>query len=424
MKKYLILASLPMLFGCTDYLEKFDNAYEENNVFISLTDGKFKDERDGNTYSIVEIAGTYWMAENLRYVDSSATPNLKGNVWCYENSKDSCSKYGPLYSWAAAMNLSASESEKWNGFSNPADAQGICPKGWRIPSSIDWTTLNTNVSLFSGGEAGASLKAIHGWEREGNASLAMNRYGFNALAAGRRNSEGGDFLSTGKYAFFWTSAGIDKATSRGWGLRSDGDVFGEGEFYKDHGMSIRCVADGFGVEINGKLDSAYLDSIPFEFGSLEIDGKSYKTIKIGKQNWMAENVALNTEKSLCYNDDSKNCDTYGRLYTLDEAKTLCPDGWRLPSVTDYQFLTSFVYKTTMLRSRDKWTDKAEKGLNWWGFGLLPAGGHEKGDFFDITYSSYLWTSDGKAYEVRYHGETPYYTEKSAESAFSVRCIED
>ena len=39
-----------MLFGCTDYLEKFDNAYEENNVFISLTDGKFKDERDGNTY--------------------------------------------------------------------------------------------------------------------------------------------------------------------------------------------------------------------------------------------------------------------------------------------------------------------------------------------------------------------------------------
>ena len=78
----------------------------------------------------------------------------------------------------------------------------------------------------------------------------------------------------------------------------------------------------------------------------------------------------------------------------------------------------------MLRSREKWTDKGEKGLNWWGFGLLPAGGHEKGDFFDITYSSYMWTSDGKAFEVRYYGDAPYYSEKSAESAFSVRCIED
>ena len=67
---------------------------------------------------------------------------------------------------------------------------------------------------------------------------------------------------------------------------------------------------------------------------------------------------------------------------------------------------------------------SEKGLNWWGFGLLPAGGHEKGDFFDITYSSYMWTSDGKAFEVRYYGDSPYYSEKSAESAFSVRCIED
>ena len=54
MKKYLILASLPLLFGCTDYVDKFDNAYEENNVFISLTDGKFKDERDGNTYSPIQ----------------------------------------------------------------------------------------------------------------------------------------------------------------------------------------------------------------------------------------------------------------------------------------------------------------------------------------------------------------------------------
>lgn len=424
MKKYLILASLPLLFGCTDYLDKFDTEYAENNTNYSLTNGKFTDERDGNSYSIVRIGSAYWMAENLRYVDSSKTTNLKGNVWCYENSKDSCSKYGPLYSWAAAMNLSASESEKATGSFVSWETQGICPKGWRIPSSYDWQNLNTNVAIFSGGESGGSLKSIHGWEREGKASLASNHFGFNALAAGRRNSEGGDFLSTGKYAFFWTSVGIDKATSRGWGLRSDGDVFGEGEFYKDHGMSVRCVADEYNVEIEGKLDSTYLDSIPFEFGSVKIDEKTYNTIKIGEQNWMAENVALKTENSLCYNDDSKNCDTYGRLYNFDEAKEVCPEGWHLPSFNDYKYLVSYVYNVRMLRSRDKWTDKADKGLNWWGFNLLPAGGHEKGDFFDITYSSYLWTNEGYVFEVRYHAELAQYTEKNAKSAFSVRCIED
>ena len=135
MKKYLILASLPLLFGCTDYLDKFDKEYEDNNAFYSLTDGKFTDERDGNSYSVVKIGSAYWMAENLRYVDSSKTPNLKGNVWCYDNSKDSCRKYGPLYSWAAAMDLSVSESEKISGDFMSWESRGICPKGWRIRMS-------------------------------------------------------------------------------------------------------------------------------------------------------------------------------------------------------------------------------------------------------------------------------------------------
>ena len=162
------------------------------------------------------------------------------------------------------------------------------------------------------------------------------------------------------------------------------------------------------------------------------DGQTYKTVKIGDQTWMAENLnyadSINTpsllERSWCYNDKKDNCKKFGRLYSYEQAKEICPEGWHLPSSNEYSQLMQFAKTTGNLRSRDEWTDKGGKGINFWGFNALPAGGREDGDFFDLRVSSYMWTSNKEAFWLRYYDDNFNLLPKDEKTAFSVRCIED
>jgi len=68
------------------------------------------------------------------------------------------------------------------------------------------------------------------------------------------------------------------------------------------------------------------------------DGKKYKTVKIGTQTWMAENLNYKAKDSKCY----EICEYgVGRLYDWETAMTVCPDGWHLPSDKEWQTLVDF-----------------------------------------------------------------------------------
>lgn len=59
----------------------------------------------------------------------------------------------------------------------------------------------------------------------------------------------------------------------------------------------------------------------------------YKSVRIGEQIWMANNLNIETPNSICYLEDADEC-SKGRFYTISEAKTICPEGWRLPNQKD------------------------------------------------------------------------------------------
>ena len=169
------------------------------------------------------------------------------------------------------------------------------------------------------------------------------------------------------------------------------------------------------------------------------DGKTYDTVKIGDQWWMAENLNFNSPNSLCYNNDQSNCDVYGRLYEFYEGMDSCPAGWHLPVTEEWNILASFL---------GGWSNEAggkmkEMGTSHWnspntgatnesGFTGLPGGyidanglNHSKGTkalFLESTPSSPLVN-----YRLlQYNYETLGLGGGSYSSNFkaSARCIKD
>ena len=182
------------------------------------------------------------------------------------------------------------------------------------------------------------------------------------------------------------------------------------------------------------------NSIPRD--SVVIDGKSYKTVKIGTQLWMAENLnsrfdlLLGTNKNVpsCsyYGDDESTYGKYGLLYngyalyilTLYKAEYF-PD-WHVPTISEINQLLTFTGSSSAaLKSATEWN-----GTDNYGFNALPSGYYApSGTYSDM--GTYFWMGSSQSSSTSSINcfalgseETIYMTTKVNRCQVSVRLIHD
>jgi uncharacterized protein (TIGR02145 family) len=115
------------------------------------------------------------------------------------------------------------------------------------------------------------------------------------------------------------------------------------------------------------------------------DGNVYKTITVQGVTWMAENLRYKAAQGAYFTDnDPKNAPIYGVLYEWKTATKVCPDGWHLPSGTEFQTLANYI------EQRDSWRKKTSDQTS---FGIQLAGMQDyEGTFSEMDESGYYWTS--------------------------------
>ncbi|MBN2258393.1 MAG: fibrobacter succinogenes major paralogous domain-containing protein, partial [Anaerolineaceae bacterium] len=205
----------------------------------------------------------------------------------------------------------------------------------------------------------------------------------------------------------------------------------------------------------------------------DIDGNVYKTVKIGNQWWMAENLkvthysngdsipnvtdntqwtGLNTGAYCNYNNDSTNVPTYGRLYNwyaVDDSRGIAPAGWHVPSDDEWKELEMYLgmsqsdandlgWRGSLVGGKLKeagtthWSSPNKGATNESGFTALPGGyrGNLDGSFHYVGSYCYWWSATEE-----YSGNAWYRSLSCSSSdvgrgyvikqgGISVRCVRD
>jgi uncharacterized protein (TIGR02145 family) len=195
----------------------------------------------------------------------------------------------------------------------------------------------------------------------------------------------------------------------------------------------------------------------------DFEGNSYKTIGIGNQIWMAENLKstkyndgsiipnvqdnvewrlLSSDAFCDYENNQLNSAIYGRLYNwfiLGHKDVVCPTGWHLPSSSEWTVLTDLLGGKEVAGGKLKesgtthWSSPNTGATNETGFSALPGGNrYYDGRFFSLGQGCQWWTSDGdwsslagkNAFSIGYNSSGCAFDHSNYIYGLSVRCIKN
>jgi uncharacterized protein (TIGR02145 family) len=191
---------------------------------------------DGNVYKTIQLGSFEWMAENLRashysngdqievIADATQWNSTSAGASCWYDNDSAAADcpMGRLYNWYAV-----------------SDDRNICPNGWHIPTTDEWSNLIESFGGYS--QAGYALKTSgNSWWYAPNTS--DNSSGFSALPGGFRYLNG-LYLYYGNNGAWWTSDDAGNGLAQYQLIyNNDHVVYGSSTQY-NNGMSVRCVRD-------------------------------------------------------------------------------------------------------------------------------------------------------------------------------------
>lgn len=416
---------------------------------------------DGNVYKTVKIGNQVWMAENLkvtRYRNGKAIPKitddskwgyLVADGYCvYDNNEHYAEIYGYLYNWDAVNN-----------------SNNIAPPGWHVPSDEEWKELEMHLGMSSsevekeavrGHNEGCELKESSNQYWRGSNSCATNSTGFTALPGGQRYADkNSPSLDIGTHAIFWSSTkkNIDKVWTRS--LRNDYIQILRhfSNTRSSSGFSVRLIKDSIHSKRTESQNSPGI--------MRDVDGNVYKTVQIGDQVWMAENlkvtryrngdaipkvtegskwINLKTGAYCVHHNDEKNAETYGYLYNwyvVSDSRNIASEGWHVPTDKDFQILINHLGGTNAggkLKEKGTvfWLPPNKGASNISGFSARPGGSRYvgTGSFWMDRKSTHFWTSTrydnkhARDMSLGYDYSEAYINRNYKINGFSVRLIKD
>ena len=422
-------------------------------------------DKDGNIYTTIIIGAQEWIVENFRctkYADGTSISYLqKDTLWAadavgaycwYNNVIPNGSLYGGLYNWYAAT-----------------DVRNIAAVGWHVPTAVEYSTLMRYIDIDGttlANDAGGYLKEIGLTYWNTPNTDATNTYVFNARGGGQRSNLG-VFSVLKQYLTLWNST--EDLPNNGY---SSYCYNNSAVFQTSYGVDISSADKKYGYSLRLLKDSTTLTH--GQTGTYTgNDGKVYRTICIGTQEWLADNLAetkyrdataipivtdnvawaaLVTGAMCYYNNDisySLNPDTdYGALYNGYAIKNISgfaylerggisEFGWRVPTETDFNNLNSFVGGASVAGGMLKeigltyWTTPNTSATNTYGMTVLGAGWRETdGTFSNINNYSLFWSdtndspSDLWTLYVRYNSKAATLWNAEYLYGLSVRLVRD